>query len=44
MKAIDKSWTGAIPATIIYNKNDRKFYERSFDYKTLESELQSFLN
>ena len=44
IKAIDDSWSGAIPATIIYNKNSRKFYEQSFDYKTLEIELLTFLN
>ena len=43
IKAIDKSWSGAIPATIIYNKNNRKFYEQSFDYKTLKNELLTFL-
>jgi thiol-disulfide isomerase/thioredoxin len=44
IKAIDSTWTGAIPATIIYNKNSRKFYEKSFDYKALEKELQFFIN
>lgn len=44
IKAIDSNWSGAIPATIIYNKNKRTFYEQSFDYKTLETELQTFLN
>lgn len=44
IKAIDESWSGAIPATIIYNKNKRKFYEQSFDYETLENELKTFLN
>ena len=43
IKAIDSSWSGAIPATIIYNGKDRKFYEQSFDYDQLETELQSFL-
>ena len=43
IKAIDSSWSGAIPATIIYNKDIRKFYEKTFDYKTLEKELQTFL-
>ena len=43
IKAIDESWRGALPATIIYNKNKRKFYEQSFDYKTLESELLAFI-
>lgn len=44
IKAIDESWSGAIPATIIYNKNKRKFYEQSFDFETLENELKTFLN
>ena len=44
IKSIDIKWSGAIPATLIYNKNKRKFYEQSFDYKTLETELNTFLN
>jgi thiol-disulfide isomerase/thioredoxin len=44
IKAIDETWSGALPATIIYNKNNRKFYEQSFDYETLENELKTFLN
>jgi thiol-disulfide isomerase/thioredoxin len=44
IKSIDINWSGAIPATLIYNKNKRKFYEQSFDYKTLETELNTFLN
>ena len=44
IKAIDESWSGAIPATIIYNANNRKFYEKSFDYVTLEKELKTFIN
>jgi len=44
IKDIDKNWSGAIPVTIIYNKDKRKFYEQSFDYKALQTELQTFLN
>lgn len=44
IKAIDENWSGAIPATIIYNKDKRKFYEQSFDYQALENELKTFLN
>ena len=40
---IAEEWSGAIPATIIYNKNDRKFYEKSFSYEELETEVQSIL-
>lgn len=40
---IDPSWSGALPATIIYNKDKRAFFEQSFDYKELEAKLQEFL-
>lgn len=40
---VDMGWSGAIPATLIYNKEQRKFYERSFTYEELETELKTFL-
>lgn len=40
---VDESWSGAIPATLIYNKNKRTFYEQSFTYKQLEQEVTNFL-
>ena len=43
IKAIDSIWSGAIPATLIYNEKARKFYEQSFDYDILETALQTFL-
>ena len=43
IKAIAKDWSGVIPATLIYNKNKRKFYEQSFEYDALETELKTFL-
>ena len=39
---IDASWSGSIPATIIYNKNKRQFFERSFTYEELEKEVKQF--
>ena len=36
---VSKDWSGAIPATIIYNKADRQFYEQSFTYEELEKQL-----
>ena len=36
---VSTEWSGAIPATVIYNKNARKFYEQSFTYELLENEL-----
>ena len=34
---VDSSWSGAIPATLIYNNNSREFYERSFLFNELDS-------
>jgi len=41
---VSKTWSGSIPATIIYINDSRKFYERSFNFKELESEVKQFLN
>lgn len=41
---IDENWDGAIPVTIIYNKDKRTFYDQTFTYETLEKELKQFLN
>ena len=41
---ISENWSGSIPATLIYNKEKRKFYEQSFSYEELQNELQTFLN
>lgn len=41
---INEDWSGAIPATIIYKGNKRKFYEKSFTQEELENELKQFLN
>lgn len=40
---VSPEWSGAIPATVIYNKNKRAFYEQSFTYDALETELNKFL-
>lgn len=40
---VDKDWTGAIPATIIYKGSKRKFYEKSFTFNELQQELKTFL-
>ncbi|GGG29714.1 hypothetical protein GCM10011344_33230 [Dokdonia pacifica] len=40
---VDVNWSGAIPATIIYNDEKRSFHEQSFTYDTLEKELKLFL-
>jgi thiol-disulfide isomerase/thioredoxin len=40
---VSEDWTGALPATLIYNKDKRQFYEKSFTYEELETELKHFL-
>lgn len=40
---ISDKWSGAIPATLIYNKDKREFYEKSFTYESLENTIESFL-
>ncbi|MEZ4802111.1 MAG: TlpA disulfide reductase family protein [Gelidibacter sp.] len=40
---ISETWSGAIPATLIYNKDKRQFYEQSFTYDELETEVKQFL-
>ncbi len=40
---ISEDWGGAIPATLIYSKDKRKFYAQSFTEKELEHEIQSFI-
>lgn len=41
---VNQNWKGAIPVTIIYNKNKRNFYEQSFTLKELETEIAKFNN
>jgi thiol-disulfide isomerase/thioredoxin len=41
---ISEDWTGAIPATLIYNKDKRQFYEHTFNYEELETQVKQFLN
>ena len=39
---VDESWSGALPATLIYTKNKRSFYEQSFTKETLFNEINNF--
>ena len=39
---VNPNWDGAIPVTIIYNTSKRLFYNRTFSYAELESELKTF--
>jgi len=40
---IDESWSGALPATLIYNKNERAFYAQSFTRDLLFKEVEKFI-
>lgn len=41
---IDEDWSGALPATLIYSKDKRKFLAKSVTQEELENEIKSFIN
>jgi len=41
---VSEEWTGAIPATIIYSRDFRGFYQREFHFEELEELIQSLIN
>lgn len=41
---VSEAWSGAIPATVIYQGDKRQFYEKEFKYEELEAIVQSFLD
>src|SRR6187402_3066148 len=41
---VDENWSGAIPATVIYNSKKRQFYEKSFTFDELNNEIKQFIN
>jgi thiol-disulfide isomerase/thioredoxin len=43
IEKVDGQWSGAIPATLIYNDRKRSFYERTFKFEELEQELLKHL-
>lgn len=42
MPKVDKTWTGAIPATLIWNKKKRKFYEQPMSRDELYQAINQF--
>jgi len=40
---VDSSWSGAIPATVIYKNDKRNFYEKSFTFEELEVAVKKVL-
>ncbi len=43
IKDINKEWSGAIPATIIYRKNQRSFFEGQVSYEELTENIEGKL-
>jgi thiol-disulfide isomerase/thioredoxin len=40
---VDPSWSGALPATLIYKKTNRRFFEKELTYDEISNSI-SFLN
>ncbi len=40
---VSEQWEGAIPATLIYKNKHNNFFEKSFTYEELETELHNIL-
>lgn len=41
---VNEKWSGSIPATVIYKNDERKFFEKSFNYEELKKEVDKFFN
>jgi len=41
---VDPSWSGALPATLIYKKNERLFFNKVINYQIIEGALSGLLN
>jgi thiol-disulfide isomerase/thioredoxin len=41
---VSTNWSGAIPATLVYSKNNHDFYEQSFNYEQLDSIVKLKMN
>jgi thiol-disulfide isomerase/thioredoxin len=41
---VDSSWSGSIPATLIYNKDQRHFFEKELNYEQLKEILSEMSN
>lgn len=39
---VDSTWSGAIPATVIYKGGKRNFFEKAFTYEELVKEVNNF--
>lgn len=41
---VNEDWTGAIPATVIYNRSNRAFYEKAFTLEELKEAVKTVMN
>ncbi len=41
---VDPQWSGAIPATLVFNKSQNAFFEKELSYEELESIVLNFIN
>jgi thiol-disulfide isomerase/thioredoxin len=41
---VDPSWSGSIPATLVYNKWKREFFEKEFSQSELEEIVKQYIN
>lgn len=41
---VDTTWSGALPATLIFKGEERKFFEKSFTLEELDNEILKFKN
>jgi thiol-disulfide isomerase/thioredoxin len=41
---VDASWSGSIPATLIYKQNSRYFFEKELDYEFLNYTIDKMMN
>ena len=41
---VDTSWSGSIPATLLYNREKRIFLEKELDYEKIREILNEFIN
>lgn len=41
---VDPSWSGSLPATLIYKRIDRKFFEKELTYQEIDNSIHSFIN
>lgn len=39
---VSDEWSGAIPATLVYNRNKRGFYEKTLDYNQLKEIVKQY--